>query len=434
MAKSSFLGLPMLFLFLVGEAQITTKGKLVTIAQDGAWTWYNDERTCFWNGHLVVGYVHENGASMMAAYDLEKQKTVYNKALSTWKEVDDHNNPAFLPLSNQKLLSIYAKHNTDKQFNTRLVNADFSLEKEQTIRHSATVTYTNLYQLSKEEGKIYNFFRGQGWNPNLVQSTDNGQSWSDPTMVFLSGDKSTRPYVKYSSNDIDRVDLFYTDGHPRNEPENNVYHVFYKDGAFHTSDGKVIRSLSAIEEQPLRPKDGTLIFDGSGKDGRGWVHDFESNPKGDLAGVFISSPDGDAGLDLRYHYARFSKRKKSWKRYEVGFAGPHLYVPENHYAGGICIDPDDLNVVYLSSKLDPKTGESNGTNHYQIYKGVTKNKGKKWSFQQITFDQEKDHLRPTIPRNRPKDLKSCVVWFTGKYDTYKIYDSDMMVWMESSKK
>lgn len=430
MPKSLLLFIPILFCSLSGKTQSAPAGKLITIAEDGAWTWYNDERTCFWNGQLIVGYVHENGASMMAAYDLEKQKTVYNEALSTWKEIDDHNNPSFLALPNQKLLTIYAKHGTENEFNTRIVNPDLSQEKEQTIRHSARVTYSNLYRLSAEDGQIYNFFRGQGWNPNVVQSEDNGQSWSDPTMVFLSGDKSTRPYVKYSSNDVDRIDLFYTDGHPRNEPENNVYHVFYKNGAFHTSDGKIIRSLEVVKEKPLVPKDGTLIFDGSGKDGRGWVHDFESNKKGDLAGVFISSPDGDEGLDLRYHYARFSKRKKKWNRYEVGFAGPHLYVPENHYAGGICIDPDNLNVVYLSSKLDPATGLPNGTNHYQMYKGTTKNKGKKWRFQQLTFDMERDHLRPTVPRNRPKNLQSCIVWFSGKYDTYKKYDADMMIWLE----
>ena len=409
---------------------VSAQGKLSTIAPDGAWTWYNDERTCFWNGHLIVGYVHENGATMMAAYHLIKQKTVFNKPLSTWKEKDDHNNPAFLSLPNQKLLAVYAKHGTDNQFNTRIINTDLSLETEKSIQHSARVTYSNLYRLSDEDGRLYNYFRGQGWNPNVVFSEDNGKNWSEPTMIFLSGDQKTRPYVKYSSNDVDRVDLFYTDGHPRNEPQNNVYHVFYRDGVYHTSDGKAIRSLAAIKDEPLVPKDGTLIFDGSGKDGRGWVHDFESNKKGDLVGVFISSPDGDEGLDLRYHYAKFSKRKKTWKRYEVGYAGPHLYVPENHYAGGICIDPDNLNVIYLSSKLDPATGQSNGTDHYQIYRGVTKNNGKKWRFEQLTFDQERDHLRPTVPRNRPQNIRSCVVWFSGKYETYKKYNADMMVWME----
>ena len=94
-------------------------------------------------------------------------------------------------------------------------------------------------------------------------------------MIFLSGSNSTRPYVKYASDNKGRIDLFYPDGHPRREAENNVYHAFYEDGAIHNSRGKKIRSLEAIKDKPLLPGDGTLIYDGSGPGGRGWVHDFE---------------------------------------------------------------------------------------------------------------------------------------------------------------
>ena len=78
-----------------------------------------------------------------------------------------------------------------------------------------------------------------------------GISWSDPTMIFLSGDNATRPYVKYASDNAGRIDLFYTDGYPRNEPENNVYHVYYEDGAFYNSSVESImissfRSLKAL--------------------------------------------------------------------------------------------------------------------------------------------------------------------------------------------
>jgi hypothetical protein len=191
------------------------------------------------------------------------------------------------------------------------------------------------------------------------------------------------------------------------------------------SKGKKIRSIEKIKEDPLIPADGTKIYDGSGPNGRGWVHDFEYGLTGELAGVFITSPDGDEGLDLRYHYARFDPKKKRWSEYQAGYAGPHLYVPENHYAGGICIDPRDINIIYLSSVLDPATGKDNGTGKFQIYKGITADKGVTWSFEQLTFDVYRDNLRPIVPRNRPEDMEECVIWFRGDYHTYKEFDCEL---------
>jgi hypothetical protein len=164
------------------------------------------------------------------------------------------------------------------------------------------------------------------------------------------------------------------------------------------------------------------------------VHDFERGEDGELSGVFISSPDGDEGLDLRYQYASFDPKKKKWFVNEVGKAGPHLYVPENHYAGGICIDPDDLNVVWLSSTLHPATAEPNGTGRYQIYRGVTSDNGFTWSFEQITFDVRRDNLRPTVPRNRPDDMEECVVWYRGEYQTYKDYNCEIVGIVPSKEK
>ncbi|MCK5795478.1 MAG: BNR-4 repeat-containing protein, partial [Anaerolineales bacterium] len=354
--------------------------------------------------------------------------------LSSWVEKDDHNNPALLPLSPDSLLAVYARHNTQKEFNSRIISRNFQMGPQQVVDHPSSVTYSNLYRLENEGGKIYNFFRGEGWFPNLVNSNDQGKSWSEPTMIFLSGDNSTRPYVKYASDNLGRIDLFYTDGHPGKEPANNVYHAYYEDGKFCNSKGKKIRMVEEIKEKPLLPGEGTLIFDGSGESGRGWVHDFERGEDGELSGVFISSPDGDEGLDLRYHYARFDPKKRKWLVNEVGFAGPHLYVPENHYAGGICIDPDDLNVVWLSSTLHPATGEHNGTGRYQIYKGVTPDQGQTWSFEQITFDVKRDNLRPVVPRNRPEDMNECVVWFRGHYNTYIDYNCEIVGIVPSKEK
>lgn len=408
---------------------ITGDRRIVTISEEGAWTWYNDERAIFHDQHLVVGNVNNEGQSAMSLYLLPGRNHPHRLEsfpLSTWTEKDDHNNPAFLSLGRDSLLAVYAGHGTQKEFNTRIIFGNYKMTPEQTVAHSNGVTYSNLYKLEDENGRIYNFFRGEGWNPNMVFSDDRAKTWSDPLMIFLSGDNSTRPYVKYCSDNKGRIDLFYTDGHPRNEPENSIYHVYYEKGKFYNSKGKKIRSLEDISENPLLPDEGTLIYDGSGPDGRGWVHDLEMAKNGELAGVFITSPDGDEGMDLRYNYARFNPKKKKWISREIAFAGPHLYVPENHYAGGISLDPENINVVYLSSLLNPVSGEPNGTGHYQIYKGETTDGGETWTYEQLSFDVKNDNLRPFVPRNRPGDIEECVIWFRGVYTTYKDFETEVV--------
>ncbi len=410
--------------------------RIITFSKEGAWTWYNDERVVFWNDYLVLGNVNNQGESSVTQYLLPGKSSgdrLKSFPLSTWKEKDDHNNPALLPLSKDRLLAVYARHGTKSEFNSRIISGRFQIGPEDTVAREARVTYSNLYRLEAENGRVYNFFRGKGWNPNMVTSDDQGATWSDALELFRSGDNSTRPYVKYASDNQERIDLFYTDGHPRDEAENNVYHVFYQKGNLFKSNGKKIRSLEAIKSDPLSPKEGTMIFDGSGTDGRGWVHDFERGENGELAGVFISSPDGDEGLDLRYRYAWFNPGKKRWNNYEMAFAGPHLYVPENHYAGGICIDPADINVVYLSSSLNPSTGKPNGTGKFQIFKGITADHGQTWTFEQLTFDLKHDNLRPVVPRNRPEDIEECVVWFRGDYQTYTDYNCEIVGFISGIK-
>ena len=409
-------------------AGATGDRRVVTLAEDGGWTWYNDERAVFWNRHLLVGHVTGDGRSAVSAYLLPGQDHSVRRLavpLSTWTQPDDHNNPALLPLDRDRLLAAYARHNTHREFHTRVLRRDFAAGPERTVAHPAPLTYANLFRLAAEDGRIYNFFRGAGWNPNLVTSDDNGDSWSDPIQLIVSGDARQRPYVKYAGDGAGRIDLLYTDGHPRDVPTNRVYHLYYTEGIFHRSDGAPVRGLDALRQTPLVPEDGTLIYDGAGPAGRGWVHDLERNARGELAAVYITSPDGDAGLDLRYRYARFHPDTRQWTEGEIAHAGPHLYAPENHYAGGICIDPDDLDTVYLSAALDPADGTPNGTGHWQIYRGTTPDRGRTWQFEPLTFDLVRDNIRPFVPRGRPAGLTECVLWFRGTYRTYTDYSGEI---------
>ncbi|MBB6429237.1 glycoside hydrolase family 88 protein [Algisphaera agarilytica] len=405
------------------------------VAEDGAFTWYNDERAVVMGNLLYVNYVKRDGMTALSSFavstDIEKPPAPNAKRevlLSTWTEKDDHNNGSLLPLPDGRLLATYAKHGTSKSFyqryitpkwwNPPVVSDERAFEVTKTKRG---LTYQNLFPLSDEGGRIYNFFRGNNFNPNFVTSDDLGETWSDPHLLVSAGENSNqRPYVKYVHNGKDRFDLLYTDGHPRDLKANNVYHLYYFDGAFRRSDGTVIRTMDQIVAgDSLAAEEGTLVFDGSGASGRGWVWDLEYDRAGQPYGAFISSPSGDIGTDMRYWTARLIDGE--WQTEEIAFAGSNLYPKEQHYAGGIALDPHDDQRVVVSADVHPATNEPLPGRVYQLFKG-TKSENGDWDWEQLTFDPVNHQLRPVLVRDRPETL----VWFAGEYATYADYRCKVM--------
>ena len=171
-----------------------------------------------------------------------------------------------------------------------------------------------------KKGRIYNIFRGQGFNPNITWSDDQVETWTESFELIRSGDHSTRPYVKYCSDGKGRIDLLYTDGHPRNE-KNNIYHIYYQDGWFHKSDGTKIRTMEECRDNPIEPKDGTMVYEGSTHEkGRGWVWDLEYDALGNPVAAYISIVKYN-GSDIRYRYARWNPESKQWTENEISHAG-----------------------------------------------------------------------------------------------------------------
>ena len=413
------------------EETMSRKFEPRLVQTDGAWTWYNDERVIFSNNVFWASYVKRDGTTAATAFSIEKWSSWYaqkEKILSTWSQEDDHNNGAFLPLKDGKILVTYAQHGKGQMnFYQRKISTPkgnlFQLSEEEAIKAVDTkkgLTYQNLYRLSDEKGRIYNFFRGNNLNPNFVTSDDEAETWSEPIWMISAGSNSTkRPYVKYVSNGKDRIDFLYTDGHPRNEKQNNVYHFYYSKGIFYSSKGKQLRTMEEIKTRPIDPEEGTLVFDGSTANGRGWVYDLEYDENGQPHAAFISSPSGDMGSDMRYWTATFDGKK--WKTDEIAFAGSNLYAKEQHYAGGFALHPGNSKQVVISANVNPKDGKKLPNNKYQLFKGVRE--GRSWKWEQLTFDPVFDHLRPVIIRGE----KNALFWFTGDYLSFHDYNTDIMM-------
>lgn len=412
-------------LLVVHAAMLRAAPVIHEVSADGAWTWFNDERAVWQDGRIQVGYVRSDGQVAVTCFDPATGKGV-ETALSTWKEKDDHDNPGFWIRPDGRILAAYATHGAKQTWNYRVSEKrnpggpeDWGTEQTVDLTSGGKFpggwTYCNLYQAG--EGELYLFGRAIGWNPTFTVSRDHGESWSKPVHLLRHKD---RPYFKYASDGKGRIDVTYTEGHPR-MVDNSVYHIYLQDGKWHRSDGSLLAG-----EPPFDPAAGTRVYD-FGRDhpkGRGWVWDLNYDKHGSPVIAhsvrFTNDPD-----DIRYYHATWDPAAKSWQSRQIARAGERLYRAENDYAGGIVLDSADTDVVFISTRHDPRGGGI--TAKREIYRGERSEAGE-WSWTAITQDSPADNLRPYVPEAHGR--KTCVLWFQGEYRTYTDYDCRVLMALE----
>lgn len=225
--------------FVLSLSMRVCAGGLIVFNDNGGWCWYQDERVIVYNNNLIIGSIADASGSGGAARDGDVEVASYDLAAQSLNRFtlhdalnsDDHAAPAFLVRPDGRILSMYAKHGGDVYARYRITASpgDTSAwQPEQVFTASAAVTYSNLFRLSST-GKTYNFYRGENYNPNVLISSDDGSSWTYAGRLIRIGTGSTRPYVKYASNNTDKIWFSYTDGHPRDVADNNIY-VAYLQG------------------------------------------------------------------------------------------------------------------------------------------------------------------------------------------------------------
>jgi hypothetical protein len=416
-----------------------------TLTTDGAWTWYNDPRALFQNGKLYFGYVRAGDSkTALSLFDLGTGRTT-NLWNAGFTQLDDHNNPGLLAKQDGGLLAAYARHISDQYFSYRTSSSTNPVSPagwnaERNIPNSgAGMTYANPVQLSSEGGKIYNFCRNQNFNPTIYTSTHGGTNWSAPQLFIQAGTSgSVRPYVKYSSDSAQRVDFLYTDGHPR-DIANSLYHLYYQGGAFYQTDGTLVKNYAALPILHDSGERGSVIYQYNAAvqadpnewipTGRAWCWEIASQSNGAPVAVFTVQRDDVTGSGwnhdrIYYYYARWTGT--TWQKRFIAQAGRPLYSAEDDYAGGICVDPVEPNVIYISSNAQNPFDLSDTTNvllsasqRYELWRGVTADGGLTFTWSQITSNSTVDNLRPYIPRRNGGERS--VLWFRGNYSTYTSY-------------
>lgn len=425
------------------------------IKPNGGWCWYQGPRAIVTKQGDVVfttiagdSYGGSDAGDLWASsWNPETGKTTHFELHHQFQR-DDHDVAGLLERPDGNILAVYGKHSSDRLMRwsiTKEAGDITSWAKEKTMDVKAGYCYSNVFRLSEENGRIYNFSRTHGRNPNSMFSDDHGETWTPGWRLLHWGESDyakhpsytgvdgARPYLRYASDNKSKIHFVTTEDHPR-AFDNSIYHGYYEDGKLHTSDGQVLNTPAAADAKRLTPQSFTRVFEG-GKDKVAWTTDLELDEKGYPYTAFSVQVDGantrgqrkdHTGNDHRYWYARYDG--KQWNAHEIAYAGTKIYTKESDYTGLIALDPDDPNTVVISTNADPQTGKpliskADKKRHWELYKGQTADGGKTWKWTAITSNSKVDNLRPNIPSN--PGGKRIILWCRGDMTTFTDYRLDL---------
>jgi hypothetical protein len=270
-------------------------------------------------------------------------------------------------------------------------------------------------------GRMYNFNRSFNLDPNIMISNDLGATWSYAGKLLTQGDDRARPYLRYFS-DGDKIHFTTTEEHPR-DYDNSIYHGYVEDGKLYNSFGALVDAnlfdLSAAAPSDLTPVFSTGTLFGGTVMQRAWTIDTAIDSAGLPVTVFSARAQDDA-VDHRFFYSKFDGA--NWNTYEMAAAGSYLYSGEKDYTGLVSIDPDNPNIVYISTDVDPRTGFN--LEYYEIFRGKTEDGGATWDWMSITFFSTVDNLRPLVPKWNGEE--TALIWMRGNYFTYHDWDTEVV--------
>lgn len=422
-------------------------GSLVLLNDNGAWSWFQDERAIVDSAtrQLLVSSVANGSGSGGSSRHGDIELATLNLAdmsvsrfpLHNSLQADDHNSAALIVRPDGRYLAMYGMHVTGgdagRQSYYRISSnpGDASSWRDiQSFDNNSSMTYSNLRYLPNDRlgaGQMYDFVRTVNFDPNILVSDNQGSSWTYGGKLLTEGGGRDRPYVRYWS-DGDRIHLSTTERHPR-DFDNSIYYGSVRNGKLFDAQGTVVDD-NLFDGVGVAPSTLTTVFQAGTVVGRAamrraWTVDIAVNDAGHPVVVFQARANGD-DTDHRFFYAHWTGSE--WHVEQMAYAGSFLYSGENDYTGLVSIDPDNVNTVYVATEVHPATQAqligSDGLRHYELFRGRTTDNGATWSWTPITFNSTRHNIRPVVPA-WDKD-NTALVWLRGDYFAYTKYDMDVV--------
>jgi hypothetical protein len=351
---------------------------------------------------------------------------------------DDHNNAGIVILAPGEYYAAWAHHNKDCTTHWRNYEGG-SWGAEQTHDwggegcpwNDSHVTYNNPWRM---DGRYYNFIRSVDTSPNFLVS-DDGKTWTFGGRLTASPQRGYNAgYYKYWGNNVDRVDFFATEAHPR-DADTSVYHGYVEGGRIYDSTG-VERDDNLNDTDAREITEYTTVFHAGGTINGLTLHNlwnFDIARYGDgTIGVLWQGREVQCAdknnCDPKHHvlYSRFDGA--AWTSTYLVKGGRTLYRNksdwwEEDYLGGAALDPDDPHVIYVSTNIDPR---DNSTTYpvNEIWMGVTCDDGATFQWTPVTMNSPDENLRPVVPKWDANN--TALLWFRGNYQTAQTYTAEVV--------
>ena len=385
-----------------------------SVTFDGSWCWFSDPRAVYFEGKnkcTYIGWINSYGDVFISQYNHITGKTQYNRIFEGL-EIDDHNNPSILIDKEGFINVFFSKHSTAEPIHymrsarpedITAWQPEKILKLNDTEKHPGwldSYTYTTPVQLSAENDRMFLFWRGLDGKPTFSFSDDKGEHWSKGTIFILPEQiyKFRRPYVKIYSNGTDKIHIIFTDGHPRDEKQNSLYYMYYQAGAFYKANGQKIKNCGDL---PITPREADVVYDATKTNQKAWIWDVAADSKGNPVVAYSKYPN-----DSTHIYCYSTRSGNEWKNTDLINSGKWFpqtrkgtVEKEPNYSGGICIDKESPNTLYLSVNRNAV---------FEIEKW-TEN-GNKWTVESITKNSKKDNVRPLAVYGAKADNPLQLLW------------------------
>ncbi len=148
---------------------------------------------------------------------------------------------------------------------------------------------------------------------------------------------------------------------------------------------------------------------------RCWTIDLQNYGNDTIATIFKARAN-NSEMDHRYFYARYDGSE--WASTYLCKAGWKLYSSEQDYVGLGALDPNNPNIIYISTPFDPRDDAELGVR--EIFKGETTDRGATWTWTPITQNSTRNNYRPIVPAW--DGTNTALLWMRGTYNTAQIFD------------
>ena len=418
------------------------------ISDDGVWTYFcKPEAIELSNGNILVGALRNDGMVIATNWNpLTGER--HEMELYQSPERDDHNNPSFHVLPSGNVICSYTNHGDDNFLRWRISTtpnpqtaADWTAEKTQDVGDKCT--YSNWVETS--DGKIWILSRGNpsGKKWSLYEYDPIGDNFIGQTWLFDGQFGDDNGYPRFAA---DGTDLWFVSGNTTPSVDESSVFVFRLDtvsGDIFDPDGTLIKNISVAPVTESELGASAVVFpytasvpesppyDDGIDTGRVWPIDIAVKGGSLYIGVLLTKNVKPAGPLVnwrtdaqRMHYYIAKWDGSTWDKRYVANAGNGMSSLSANYYGGLRFDPDDADVVYISSNEDSPFDNSSLSsgklkNNFELYKGVRGGSGfytweAKTAFSEESLDEPEGsagHFRPTV-------IGSHLVFLSGYYDWY----------------